>query len=627
MALNPINVNVETPSKSKASRNTSFGSAGNPIISVMDAVDRGGYIASFFAQDFCGFIAPRVTTGLNRNREETGQYNWKFASTEAIREVLSGPSMIAIPAAMLWATKRRFGTAHDVRIDHISALGQNFKNFASNQAPEKLLNKDIMRKEFYADTVRNVLHNSTNGELKGKDLDEKVKYYADKLLAAESAPKKPGWKSFINKPVEGSSQDMLSDLANEFTDLRKQHCGSGVNPLNVEYGYIGKDGKEAKLPSSFKKFFSQVKDYSDDAINTVASKFKSGSGSVGEFVKTFNHKRAGSRFALTLGMDLAVAAFLCVVPKLYKHKDGNPGLAGLVDDPAAVDGADNTEKPAGQPSFGSLQGMGEKLVAGKGGRKFADAIEYSGMSMSSASLLGLFYLGVVTPRYVQAYDKYDRREILRRDLISLTALTFLAQALNKGFSQVFTKTTGLVLNHKPEGFNKLGKKVWNYIYPEAEFNTLKSPDILAKYTNIDKFKNGIADFCEFIKEKGGDVNKVLSMDKDVKLNTEKILGKSIKDAKYDEIISSFNKAKGSVELGNIYKVFSNVNNKYVKKAKTLNNTFNFISTFLLTPALIVWIAKSNEKMTKKRILQEQSAKTEARKISRQYFAANNVEKK
>lgn len=263
-----------------------------------------------------------------------------------------------------------------------------------------------------------------------------------------------------------------------------------------------------------------------------------------------------------------------------------------------------------QPTFGSAASLSEKLLSGGKLRSLSNGMEYKNFNMSSASLYGLFMGAVVLPRYLQAYDKYDRREIIRRDLISLTALSFLARALTKGFSEISRKTTGLVLNQKPENFNKFGTKLWSYINPESEFQALNSGQILSKYSNIHENKNGILDFCEFINSKGGNLNKVLSTDGTIKANTEKLLGKSLKETTYDEIVNTFKKAKDSQELKNIYKVFESPTNKLVRKAKMRNSVFGFIATFVLTPALIIWIAKSNEKMTKRRVAHDLAEKHE-----------------
>lgn len=279
----------------------------------------------------------------------------------------------------------------------------------------------------------------------------------------------------------------------------------------------------------------------------------------------------------------------------------------------------NQVKP--QTAFGSKASLSKKLLSDSALRKFSDAIEYNGFSMSSASLLGLFYFSVIFPRYIQAYDKYDRYEILRRDLISLTALAFLAQTLGKGFSEICQKTSGFVLNHKPEGFEKFGKKLWNYVNPASEFSALKSDQIVNMYSKVGDFKNGMADFCEAISKKGGNVKKVLSFNKVVKSNVEKILGKSIESAKYPEIVNALKSASLSNDnniknaLKEIYKVFESPNNPFIKKAKFMNSFFGFLSTFLLVPSLIVWIAKSNERLTKARIAKELAVKEAQKQVS------------
>jgi len=258
------------------------------------------------------------------------------------------------------------------------------------------------------------------------------------------------------------------------------------------------------------------------------------------------------------------------------------------------------------PSFSGA--LSQKLLKGGALRKFSNAIEYDGASMSSFSVMSLLYFAVIGFRMKEAYDKYDRYEILRRDVTSLTALIFLADILKKGFSQIGTKTTGLVLNQKPKGFEKLGTKIWNYINHTAKFRPLNGGQIVSKYSQVYGFKDGIADFCLFISEKGGNLKKVLHIDSTVKSKTEEILGKSITAANDNEIIESFSKTKNSKALKDIYKVFEKSDNVFVKKAKLMNNLFGFISIFILTPALIVWIAKTNEKITKERVAKDLALK-------------------
>lgn len=57
--------------------------------------------------------------------------NWEFARREGIREILSGPSAFLIPMGILAVLKKTSGTANNVHVNHIEALGQNFVDYAA----------------------------------------------------------------------------------------------------------------------------------------------------------------------------------------------------------------------------------------------------------------------------------------------------------------------------------------------------------------------------------------------------------------------------------------------------------------------------------------------------------------
>lgn len=331
MALNPINVKFDNSNNKAPRQDVSFQGAGNPIVTIMDSIGRGGYIAEFFAQDGTGFIAPRILTGLNRNREETGEYNWKFAATEAIRELTSGPCFYVIPAVMLFLTKKYFGSANDVPIKFIKDIGDDFAQFASKQNASTLADSNILKKNYYKEVMKNILSNATEGQLKNKKLEDKAEDFIKKIFEIEKAPKKNAWKKLQGKRVDGSNYDLLSDLTDEFASLRKKYGGSLKEALNLEFTTVskGKDGKFTKTEAGFQKFLEHLRNYTEDAAKKVSSDFKGKTSTVAEFINKFNHKRISSRFMLILSMDIAVGAFLTIIPKMYKHKEGNPGLNGL----------------------------------------------------------------------------------------------------------------------------------------------------------------------------------------------------------------------------------------------------------------------------------------------------------
>jgi hypothetical protein len=325
MAINPIKPKLDNKnSNNLKSQKVSFGNL-NPVVTLMENIDRGGYITSFIAVDGCGLISPRICAGLYRNKEETGEYNWKFAATEAIRELLSGPCMIVIPLLMLFAAKKKFGSAHDVPVKFIGLISDDFTKFAQNLKPEQLKDKAQLKKGYYTDVMRRALEKVTDGKLKPEEVQKQTECFVDEILKAEKAPKKGTLKKFLNQKVEGSADDLMGALTDKFITLRKKYCGSLKDSMSLDLSVIGST-KEDEV--GFTKFLKHLKNFTDDATNVLSTKFNK-TESVSKFVEQFKHKRVSARFMLILGMDLAVAGFMLMIPNFYKHKDGNPGLKGL----------------------------------------------------------------------------------------------------------------------------------------------------------------------------------------------------------------------------------------------------------------------------------------------------------
>src|SRR5574344_1908770 len=250
-------------------------------------------------------------------------------------------------------------------------------------------------------------------------------------------------------------------------------------------------------------------------------------------------------------------------------------------------------------AFGSaFTNLGKKLISNQKFTKFAEKTDYNGFTMSIPVTLTLLYGVTLIPRFLNAYDKHDRREILTRDLTSMTAIIFFAKSLEKGFSKFFTKKSGFVLNLTPKNHKGILQKLGNYFNPTGGIEVLKNKQIIAKYSDLASYKEGLTGFAKFIKGEGGDLKKVLSFDKSVKSQTEKILGKNLDKVSADEIIDSFAKAKKE-DLQPIYDVFANPKNNYVRKAKIMNSAFNFVATFLMVPSFMIWLQKFNEKNTKR----------------------------
>ena len=605
--------------RQKSSNQQSFTGSFNPVVTVMDAIDKGGFAASFIAQDGIGMVAPRIYEGLNRNRQKdengkkTGPLNWEFARREGIREILSGPSAFLIPMGILAVLKKTSGTANNVHVNHIEALGQNFVDYAAKN-PEQLKDAAAFKKGYYTQVLENAIHHSTDKSLSGEELKQTAQSFADRLVEVETKR--------ANKDKKGANK-LFTEIVDDYMKLRKSHAAPSSNELDV---LIEVAGKDKPLGTNFRRLAQSLTDYSGDALEKT-NKFlaKNANGNLDEYIKKFNLHRAGTRVLSNLGMWAAVVGFYTLIPKLYnmglKH---DPGLKGLVEEGAQTpednakaqqtDKAENKDKNKDVPFTGGFVSKAGETAMKQGGiGKVLKNFEFNGASMSVPAMLTLLFGFCLPPRYVNAKSDKERKEILVRDISSFTAILFGAKALSRGFSDAFAKASGLALNVKPEDHNKnFFNKFKNYFTAGSGVDVLTSEQIVSKYSNIHEYKDGINGFFDFIQENGGDVKKVLNIEKTVKEQSEEVMkkfnGKSIKYATLDEIKEAFKKAKNTEALEKIYTVFSAKDNKFINRAKTFNSAFGFASTLILVPAFMMWLARYCENMTKKAIAKEKEEK-------------------
>ncbi len=588
----------------------------NPIVMLMDAIDRGGFAASFIAQDGIGMVAPRIYEGLNRNRKEdengkkTGPLNWEFARREGIREVLSGPSAFLIPLGILSIIKRVSGSANNVHVSHIKALGQNLTEYIAKN-PEQLKNSVELKKGYYAKVFENALRNSTDESFVENDVKNTAKKFADTLVEVET--KRAGKN-------RKSANELYSKLVEEYMNIRKSHAAPSSDELGVTMKM-----SDGELGTNIRRLTQSLTDYTGDVLNKAAKKGISPEN-IQEFIAKFNKQRAGTRVLSNLGMWSAVVVFYTLIPKLYnlglKHDPGLKGLEDTQDNKAENNtkpdkkAADKTDKKGDKDvSFTGnfVQKLGDTAAKKGGVSNILKIFEFNGASMSVPAMLTLLFGFCLPPRYVNAKSDKERKEILVRDISSFVAILFGAKALSRGFSDMFAKISGLALNVKPKNHSDgLFQKIKNYFTAGAGVEVLSSEQIVSKYSDLSGYKDGINGFFKFLQENGGNVKKVLKLDKKVKENADAILqrfkNKSLKEATLEEIDDAFRKAKGSIALENIYSIFSSKDNKFINRAKTYNSAFGFASTLVLVPAFMMWLARYCEKMTKNAVEKEKAEK-------------------
>lgn len=360
MAVNPVSVKTEQSNKNAYRKDIAFRGAGfNPILMIMDGIDKGGFMASFLAQDTLGMVCPRIGAGLTRNSDKTGEPNYKYASLVAVREFLTGPSVFVIPMTLLYAIKSRFGKANDVPITFIKGIGDDFAEFAS-QHPQLKDNPAEMKKAYYRSAVANVLDQSTQGNF-SKDnkklFDKTVDELTQNLIDMDEAKQIKYWWSPKNdangQPIK-YVKDIKAAFIAKFVEMKKLHSHHPEGRMFQTYFSIpnkitgagaGEYHGKPHLKTAVDCFVDNLRNFTDDATKSLS---QSGNGSsIKESVQSFIHKRVGSRFLTIMSMSAAVVLFFLYIPKIYNSVcKENPELAGLVDEekPKAVNPAPVTEE-------------------------------------------------------------------------------------------------------------------------------------------------------------------------------------------------------------------------------------------------------------------------------------------
>ena len=641
ISSNNNNVQIKNNSSSNNNlqkKNVSFkGGSPNIIVGMMDAIEAGGYPASFIIQDGLGFITPRVGKGLVRDahdkKDENGnvvlgkdgkpvrQLNWALARKEFLREVITGPSAFVIPLAMIHVIKKHFGRGNNVKLNYIDGFQKPFTEFAQNNA-DAIKNGTANKAIFYKKIFSNAIETSINSVLpdSAKMTADEITKTENDLTAKQIRIEKIKADKTLDKKAKKEALSKVGSVVDDFMKLKKGKIGGAVDEMAVQFA--SSNGKVKT--GSIGEMVNAMSDFFDDAVKNTHEELKKGlkSENIESFVKKLTNHKMGSRILTNVGIFGAVAAFYTQIPKLYNMGlKGNPALQGTAADtanPAANGNAPADKKVKGDnPSFGKknvaftgmgsfLEKAGDKIFNNKNAKTVSDIFELNGPIMSANAMTTLLFGFCIPPRLANAQDKYDYGEIVVRDMTAFTALLFGAKALSRVFSDVFSNITGLALNKKNmDGHNTL-HKVIDYLNPnDTHHSVLSRKQLTSKYTHLEDYKGGVNGFMEFIESSGGDVKKAFSCDKKIQASVDEILksfnGKSFKDATSKEIKEVLKKANAQ-KTDSIKKFYSlfHENNGLLNKARTCNSSFGFLSTIVLVPGLIIWLTDFCEKMTEKR---------------------------
>ena len=412
MQINRINPGASgnTQRNNKAKHNNTNTSFKGPMVmvdkaalKVADLIENGGLFVSFTLQDMLGTNLPRPLMGLKRNaKENKGEANKSFAAKELVREMLTGPSMFIIPGAMLAAGKKLFGKTTEVPMKFIKSFGDIHGAQPINEA-----GKAIGKQDFYKNAFTEILKNAKSEPKASQETLETAADFAKRL--ASSAKDKAAKNETIGK------------LSDEFITIAKKHAKDAAHTDFTQAAV------SQTTSAPFKETVSHMMSYADDIVEKAA---KHNTNKLGGYIKKLTNKKVIGRFAANITMYAVVMAFLQIIPRLYNKAEGkeNAGLKGLMKEETindkSLDEKPKEKKDKSNPSFGSSASFVKKLTGNNIIGKMAQGIEFDGCNLSFSLLLGVMGFGILLPRTMQAKDKYDKEEILRRDLVTCTTMCF-----------------------------------------------------------------------------------------------------------------------------------------------------------------------------------------------------------
>ena len=297
--------------------NVSFGSWKSGVGNVMEFIERKGFFAEFLIVDTFSMIAPRILIGLNRDRKDTkerkgtGKLNYKAGAEEALREILSGPSMFLIPMGILTAVKK-FGPAAKIPKDTMHGLTSNLEEVVKEAKDSKIFEKA----ETIDEALAGKLFDSTfaRHDLDGRE--DLKKQFVEKLINRDPGPKK---KLF--------SLDKVITPADEFEKVVVLINNNVKKPTTKETRIIS-DGKDFETTAL--KLFEDFKHYSSDVIEKLTQKnfvkegvekFRTGAE---EFLTGIQKNRSNRRIRASWASFAAVGAFLFYLPKIYQLSKLSP---------------------------------------------------------------------------------------------------------------------------------------------------------------------------------------------------------------------------------------------------------------------------------------------------------------
>ncbi|MBQ6516281.1 hypothetical protein IJI31_03780 [bacterium] len=596
MYINPVGNSKETKYPNTERKNTSFKGLGQAALnasgSLMQAIENGGFAASFLIQDGLGMLTPRAITGFNRDREETGKINVKEGVEVLLRESITGPVMMATPFIVLGLLAATVGKSTFSNSNLIKRMGKTLKNTFAKR-PENL------KQAFYKDTIENISKDTLGGKLTAESSNKIM----DKLLEMDRIEA----AADLSKKARKTEVKKLSgEIVEELNNAVKSNTSNFY-----EVNRIKLDGRNFDSKQTIDAMRAYAKDFSKVPQENLNP-------------DQLMHKSLANRFVtnvLTLGATL-LAMFN--IPKIYAFNKVPPGChdtnyvneeKGSKLDKITQKAEENTEKKDGNVSFKGAYDKFGKALAEKVPEKIFHLFEFNGANFTPALMTGMSVGGLLVPRGAKAVkrapikldgekDQTELHEVLIRDTASTFGVIYAVPILSNLLVKSYEEKSGFVLRN--------GNSVLSTADLKQIYGDISTPD---------KMKN----FCGFISENKGDLRKVLgSLDNaDEMLNLKDLASetKEVANAKIKDKVSVL-KDTEIAKLLESRRPMKNGMNKMLARARNLNSVPGLVATMVLSPIILgVLIPKLTYRLTKEAHEEEKARKT-PEKINALYAKIN-----
>lgn len=560
----------------------------------INKIENGGFLVLFLVQDFLGMTIPRSIAGFLRDKETTGKYNVQEGFEVLGREILTGPTMMAVAPISLWlAAKCAKSTGTNSEL--IKYFGNNLKDYVSDEKFNRaLLNSpNEFRTEFLKSNIRTILEQTVGKE---HTTDKSVNYILEQLNNRENIPADANLKRFRGKAKYRN--ECINNIVEHINELTYR-SGDSLETLRK----VNISPKENKNLFGTAETFDALSKYTDDSIKANKNLQKLDKS----LAESLKHQALGKRVLTTIGIFTATISVLSVLPKIYARNNVAPG---------ARKQPDNTN----QVTFKGRNSISEKIgkIVDKNKSKFVSSeLEYNGHNFTNTLMGILSIFGIMAPRTYRAYSraqkdekgKKDLTEIwenLIRDITSTLSVIFLVPMGTRMAVNSYEKNSGFILMNRDRSVKNTGKKILDLINPYSKSHVYTNQELSSIYDNVNT-KEKMINFCKFIDKNGGDLEKILSKSE----NKDLIFGSSALDlngldraGKNKEITSFFEKLEENLrkkpsaytgKLKNademIVKIMKGATpnkNKILSFARGMNSLPAFITTFAISPYILGW---------------------------------------